>query len=200
MNGQAIPAVVPTNFANPDLKWEETAQANIGIDFGFFKERISGSIDLYSKKTTDLLLSFSTAAPSVVSSQWANVGDVSNKGIEVNLSGVVVNGADFTWRSDINLASNKNEVISLSNETFSRTEIRYGAGPVEVSNNTRQYIIKPGLPIGTFYGRQFTGFDDNGLETYLDVDGVAGPDEVVIGQIEPDFIFGLLPIKDSTPQ
>jgi len=190
MNGQAIPAVLPTNFANPDLQWEETAQANIGVDFGFFKERISGSIDIYNKTTDNLLLQFSTAAPSVVSSQWANVGEVTNKGVEVNLSGVVVEASDFTWRTNVNFATNKNEVVSLSNETFSRDEIRSGSGSGVVANSNRLRIIKPGLPLGTFYGKQFTGFDANGLETYLDVDGVDGADEVVIGQIEPDFTFG----------
>ena len=190
LNGQAVPAVIPTNFANPDLQWEETAQANIGVDFGFFDERISGSIDIYNKTTNNLLLSFSTAAPSVVSSQWANVGEVTNKGVEVNLSAVVLESSDFTWRTNINFATNKNNVVSLSNETFSREEIRSGRGSGVVANQDRIKIIKPGLPLGTFYGKQFTGFDANGLETYLDEDGIAGADEVVIGQIEPDFTFG----------
>ena len=190
LNGQAIPAVIPTNFANPDLQWEETAQANIGVDFGFFNDRFSGSIDLYNKTTDNLLLSFSTAAPSVVGSQWANVGEVTNKGIEVSLNAGVVDGSDFTWDTNINFAKNKNNVVSLSNETFTREDIRYGNGDIHVSNNFRINIIKPGLPLGTFYGRQFTGYDANGLETYLDVDGIEGADELVIGQIDPDFTFG----------
>jgi iron complex outermembrane receptor protein len=190
LNGIAVPAVAPTNYANPDLKWEQTAQTNIGIDFGFFDERISGSIDVYNKTTNDLLLSFSTAAPSVVGNQWANVGEVNNKGIEVNLSGVVVDGSDFTWRTNFNIAKNKNEVISLSNDVFSREEIRNGNGHGVVANKARIKIIKPGLPLGTFYGKQFTGFDADGLETYLDVDGEEGADEVAIGQIAPDYTFG----------
>ncbi len=190
MNGQAIPAVLPTNYANPDLKWETTAQSNIGIDFGLFEERISGSIDLYSKKTTDLLLSFSTAAPSVVSTQWANVGEVTNKGIELNLSASVINSGNFTWRTNVNFAKNKNEVVSLSNDTFTREEIRYASGSGVVANGVNIKIIKPGSPLGTFYGKKFTGFDENGLETYLDVDGEDGADEVVIGQVDPDFTFG----------
>ena len=190
LNGQAVPAVLPTNFANPDLQWEETAQSNIGVDFGFFDDRFSGSIDLYNKTTDNLLLSFSTAAPSVVSSQWANVGGVTNKGVEVNLNAGVVDGTDFTWDTNINFATNKNEVVSLSNDTFSREEIRSATGSGVVANQNRGRIIKPGLPLGTFYGKQFTGFDADGLETYLDVDGVDGADELVIGQIDPDFTFG----------
>jgi len=190
LNGQAVPAVLPTNFANPDLQWEETAQSNIGVDFGFFDDRFSGSIDLYNKTTDNLLLSFSTAAPSVVGSQWANVGEVTNKGVEVNLNAGVIDGSDFTWDTNFNFSINKNEVVSLSNDTFSRDEIRSGNGSGVVANQNRIRIIKPGLPLGTFYGKQFTGFDADGLETYLDVDGVDGADEVVIGQIDPDFTFG----------
>lgn len=190
LNGEAVPAVLPTNYANPDLKWEQTAQSNFGVDFGFLDERFTGSVDIYSKKTSDLLLSFSTAAPSVVSSQWANVGEVTNKGVEVNLNAGVVESSDFTWNTNVNFSINKNKVVSLSSDTFSREEIRTGAGSGVVANQLRTQIIKPGLPLGTFYGKQFTGFDSNGLETYLDVDGVPGADEVVIGQIDPDFIFG----------
>ncbi|MCW3805485.1 SusC/RagA family TonB-linked outer membrane protein [Plebeiibacterium marinum] len=190
LNGSAVPAVLPTNYANEDLQWEETKQTNIGVDFGFFAERISGSIDYYSKRTTDLLLSFSTAAPSVVSTQWANVGEVTNKGIEVNLSGVVVDGSDFTWRTNINFATNKNNVESLSNETFKRDEIRTTNGSGVVANNNNIKIIIPGEPLGTFIGRKFTGLDENGMETYLDGDGDGTADEVVIGHVDPDFTFG----------
>ena len=190
LNGQAIPAVVPTNYANPNLQWEETAQLNIGLDFGFFNQRIYGSIDVYDKRTDNLLLSFSTAAPSVVSSQWANVGEVSNKGVELGLNAVVIKGSNFQWTTNINFTKNKNEVTSLSNEEFSREEIRYGSGSGVVANGVNIKIIKPGLPLGTFYGKQFTGFDADGLETYLDVDGVDGADEVVIGQSEPDIFYG----------
>jgi iron complex outermembrane receptor protein len=188
--GQAIPSVLPTNYPNPDLKWEETSQLNIGLDFGLFDQRISGSMDYYIKKTSDLLLEFSTAAPSVVATQWANVGEVENKGFELNLNADIINSGSIKWSANLNFATNKNEVISLSNENFQRDEIRTTNGSGVVGNNNNIKIIKPGLPINTFYGWKFTGYDANGLETYLDEDGIDGADEVVIGDANPDWTFG----------
>lgn len=188
--GQAIPSVLPTNYPNPDLKWEETSQLNFGVDFGVFDERITGSLDYYIKNTTDLLLEFSTAAPSVVTTQWANVGEVENKGFELNLNADILNKGDFKWSTNLNFATNKNEVISLSNANFQRDEIRTASGSGTISNKANTQIIKPGLPLNTFYGWQFTGYDSNGLETYLDADGIAGADEVAIGDANPDWTFG----------
>ncbi|HEX9826159.1 MAG TPA: TonB-dependent receptor [Flavobacteriaceae bacterium] len=188
--GQAIPSVLPTNFPNPDLKWEETSQLNLGLDFGLFDQRISGSMDYYIKKTSDLLLEFSTAAPSVVPTQWANVGEVENKGFELNLNADLIDSGNLKWSANLNFATNKNEVISLSNENFQRDEIRTSSGSGVVGNNALTKIIKPGLPLNTFYGWKFTGYDANGLETYLDEDGTDGADEVVIGDANPDWTFG----------
>lgn len=188
--GQAIPSVLPTNFQNPNLKWEETSQLNFGVDFGLFDQRLYGSVDYYIKNTTDLLLQFSTAAPSVVATQWANVGEVENKGLEINLNADVIDKDDFLWSSNINFSTNKNEVISLSNENFQRDEIRTSSGSGVVGNNALTKIIKPGLPLNTFYGWQFTGYDADGMETYLDEDGEEGADEVVIGDANPDWTFG----------
>ncbi|MCB0643460.1 MAG: SusC/RagA family TonB-linked outer membrane protein, partial [Phaeodactylibacter sp.] len=190
LGGQAVPAVLPTNYANPDLKWETTAQANIGIDFGFMDERISGSVDLYNKTTSDLLLSFSTAAPSVVETQWANVGGVNNKGVEVNLNGVVARSAKFSWRTNLNAAYNQNEVVSISNSTFEREEILFAEGSGVVGGAVNIQVIRPGLPLGTFYGRVFTGYDEAGLEVYQDEDGDGEADLVPIGQINPDWTYG----------
>ncbi|UKM63851.1 TonB-dependent receptor [Flavobacteriaceae bacterium GSB9] len=188
--GEAIPSVLPTNYQNPDLKWEETSQLNLGVDFGLFGQRITGSIDYYMKKTTDLLLEFSTAAPSVVQTQWANVGEVENKGFEFNLSSDIINNENLTWSTNLNFSTNKNEVISLSNENFQRDEIRTTSGSGVVGNNLLTKIIKPGLPLNTFYGWQFTGYDNEGMETYLDENNDGNADEVVIGDANPDFTFG----------
>ncbi len=190
LGGETIPSVLPSNYANPDLQWEQTSQLNIGLDFGIIEDRITGSIDYYKKNTTDLLLQFSTTAPSVVSSQWANVGEVENEGIEIALNAAVVENENFNWNTNFNWTKNRNEVISLSNEQFSREEIRTAPLSGVITPKDFSQIIRPGLPIGTFFGRQFTGYDSNGMETYLDEDGVDGADLVVIGNAQPDFIFG----------
>lgn len=190
LGGIAVPSVLPVNFANPDLKWEETSQTNFGIDFGFFDQRLYGSFDYYVKNTNDLLLEFNTAAPSVVETQFANVGEVRNKGFEISLNYDVVDKKDFTWTTNVNFSKNENEVISLSNDNFSRDQILISEGSGVVSNDATTQIIKPGLPLGSFYGRVFTGYDADGLETYRDTDGVEGADLDVIGNPFPDFIYG----------
>lgn len=190
IGGNDIPSVLPDNYANPDLKWEQTSQLNIGLDFGFLDNRFSGTFDVYKKKTSDLLLQFSTVAPSVVENQWANVGKVENKGFEVSLDGAIISNTNFRWRANLNYSRNVNEVISLSNEQFARDEITTGRSSGVVAEGSATQIIKPGLPLGTFWGRKFTGFDGDGMETYLDEDEDGNADEVVIGNANPDFTYG----------
>ncbi|OYX24479.1 MAG: SusC/RagA family TonB-linked outer membrane protein [Flavobacteriales bacterium 32-35-8] len=189
--GTAIPSVLPTNFPNPNLKWEQTKQLNIGLDFGLFDQLISGSIDYYTKNTSDLLLEFSTAAPSVVTTQWANVGEVRNRGFELNLNADIINSKDFNWNANVNFATNENKVLSLSNADYQRDEIRVSSGSGVVGNNNLTQIIKPGLPLNSFYGWKFTGYDSAGMETYQDTDGIDGADEVVIGNANPDWTIGI---------
>ncbi len=189
--GEAIPSVLPSNFENPDLKWEQTSQTNIGLDFGLLGNRLSGTIDYYQKNTKDLLLEFSTAAPSVVTSQWANVGEVKNNGFELALDGKIIKQQDFQWNALAVFALNRNEVVALSNDQFSRDEILTAPTSGVISNGTSTQIIKPGLALGTFWGRKYTGLDTDGMETYLDKDGDGEADLVEIGCAQPDFTYGL---------
>lgn len=190
LGGTAIPSVLPSNYPNPDLKWETTAQSNVGIDFGLWDQRVTGSLDYYKKHTTDLLLEFSTASPSVVATQWANVGEVDNNGFELTLEGKIIRKSDFQWNASLNFSTNKNEVITLSNKDFSREYIYTAATSGVVSNGTSTQIIKPGYELGTFWGRKYTGLDANGMETYLDEDGDGTADLVAIGSANPDFTYG----------
>ena len=115
VGGEKITIVLPQQYTNPDLKWEQTAQTDIGIDFGFLNGKIRGSIDYYYKKTTDLLLSVAVPSPSLITTQIANVGTVTNQGIELDLSFDLMRTKDFAWDANLNLSHNKNEVVSLSN-------------------------------------------------------------------------------------
>ncbi|WP_163710646.1 TonB-dependent receptor [Mangrovibacterium lignilyticum] len=190
LGGTAIPSVLPSNYPNPDLKWETTSQANVGVDFGFWDQRVTGSLDYYKKHTTDLLLEFSTASPSVVATQWANVGEVDNTGFELSLEGKIIRKADFQWNASVNFSTNNNEVVTLSNENFSRDQILLNATSGVVSNGSSTQIIKPGYELGSFYGRKYTGLDANGMETYVDEDGDGTADLMVIGSANPDFTYG----------
>lgn len=106
----------PNNIPNPSLTWERTSEFNLGIDFGFFKQRIAGNIELYNRTTNDLLMYRNIPIHLGYSSVMANVGSVRNKGVELQLNTVNVKTNDFTWNTTINLSYNKNEIVSLADE------------------------------------------------------------------------------------
>ncbi len=194
IGGTAITAIVPERYANPDLKWEETAQSNVGIDFQFLNNRIYGSIDYYKKNTTDLLFSFQIPSPSVVTTQVANVGEVENKGFEFEIGSRIIDKKDFSWKVDLNLAANKNKVLSLSNDVWSTKMLRnYTVSGFGFSGVNSQAII-PGEPLGTFYGPKFTGVQ-NGVQQFEDIDKTgtfsAASDVTIIGNSQPEFTFGI---------
>lgn len=184
VGGQRITTVLPLQYANPDLKWEQTAQFNTGIDYSILDGRIRGSIDYYVKKTTDLLLRIPVPSPTAVSTQLANVGSVQNKGIELEISADIIKKADFTWSTSINYTRNRNKVLSLSNSLYKGDNIQ--VAPLQGQGLTAgiyAQLIKPGLPVGTFYGREFKGIE-NGVE-------IIDPEMKVIGSAQPDFTFGI---------
>lgn len=194
IGGSAVTVIAPERYANPDIKWEETAQWNIGADFQFLKNRLYGSLDVYKKRTKDLLLSFAIPSPSVVPTQVANVGEVDNKGIELVLGSRIIDGRDFSWKVDFNFSLNRNKVVSLSNEQWSARLLRnYTVSGFGLSGVNSQAII-PGQPLGTFYGPKFIGIKDS-LEQYEDIDKNGSfsntSDVTTIGNTQPNFTFGL---------
>lgn len=113
----AVPAVgyLPQLVKNPFLRWEKTAQWNIGIDFGMLRNRISGSLDVYEANTSDLIMEKSLPAVSGYVQKLENIGKTRNRGVEVVLSTVNIEQGDFTWTTDINWAANKEEIVELLN-------------------------------------------------------------------------------------
>src|SRR5215207_874178 len=193
IGGTAVTAIVPERYANPDLKWEETSQTNIGLDFQFLNNRIYGSVDVYKKNTTDLLLSFQIPSPSVVTTQVANVGEVENKGIEFTVGSRVIETADFSWKVDFNIAANRNQVISLSSDIWSTKILRnYTVSGFGFSGVNSQAII-PSEALGIFYGPKFIGLKD-GVQQFEDIDKngsfSAASDITIIGNSQPDYTFG----------
>jgi len=146
------PGATQTTFAVPDLRWETTAQTNLGLDFSMFDSRVSGTVDYYDKKTEDLLLygdmSLSTGFATVVQ----NVGSVSNKGLEVSLNGLIVDKKDFRWEANFNISTNKNKILSLNDgQEFIKTD------PQLDWNNEWYYISEVGQPVGMMYGFEYDG-------------------------------------------
>lgn len=183
VGGTRVTTVLPQQYANPNLRWEQTAQFDAGIDFTLFNGRLRGVVDYYVKKTTDLLLRIPVPSPTAVSTQLANVGSVQNKGVEIELTGKVIDKTDFKWESNFNISFNKNKVLSLSNEQFSGNNIQLAPLQGTVSLGKYAQLILPGQPLGTFWGPRFTGIS-GGKETF-----VAGAD-TIIGCAQPKFIFG----------
>ncbi|MFQ6615344.1 MAG: SusC/RagA family TonB-linked outer membrane protein [Fidelibacterota bacterium] len=186
---QLLTGVAPTQLANPDLKWEETSQLNLGIDFGLYRDRVSGSIDVYSKTTNDLLLEFDVAQPAVVTTRLDNVGTVENKGIEIALNTVNISTEDLFWRTSFNFATNRNEVTSLGEDTtyYIVTGDVGGAG----LSGVKAQIVRIGEPLGAFFGFKFLGYDDDGQEILTTEGGPLDDGRFILGSAQPDFTFGI---------
>lgn len=158
--------------ANPDLKWERTSMFNIGIDFGFLGNRINGTIEYYNKRTKDLIYPYTVSQSRYPFGYMdANVGDISNKGIELTINAVPVRTKDFEWSTSLNLSHNKNVVEKLSNATFSVDYIDKANPDVTGGNNgqTVQRIME-GSPLGQFYLYEWVGYDDEGKSIFNDYD------------------------------
>ena len=183
VGGNRVTIVLPQQYANPDLKWEETAQLDIGLNFGFFDQRIFGSIDYYRKKTSDLLFDIPVPSPSPISTQLANVGSVENKGIEFELNAEIIAKSNFTWNTNFNLSANRNEILSLSNDKWQGDDMQTAPAQGQGLSGTYTQLITPGESLGTFYGRVYTGTVD-GVEQFEE-------DDQVIGNAQPDFTLGL---------
>ena len=176
----------PSQNPNPDLKWETTTQTNIGLDIAFL-QRFNLTIDAYIKKTSDLLYTYTVPQPpNLYPTTMANVGDLSNKGIEFTLGAKIIKGRDFNWNANLTLAYNKQKVEKLSNQFYETDVVYYGNlhGMTGMSGTFTQ-ILKEGYPVGTFWGRRCTGVDENGKFIYAN-DG----EEEVLGYAQPKLTLG----------
>ena len=175
-NGKSWRTLAATKNANPDLKWESTGMLNIGIDFGFLKNRINGTIEFYNKKTKDLIWDYPVSTNIYpMGTIAANVGEITNTGVEFTINIDAIRTKDFNWMTTINLSHNKNTVNKLSNDKFEVGTFTQGDPMVAgVSSNGYTQRIIEGEPLGTFYTYEFAGYDANGKSTYYVRDEVTG--------------------------
>lgn len=195
--GNILTGFAPSRVANENLGWETTYQYDSGIDASFFNSRLQVSLDAYYKKTTDLLLNVEIPWTTGYTSSLQNYGSVENKGLELGIRTKNFIG-DFSWDTDFNISFNRNKVLTIGNGASSY-----------VSGN---YVIQVGQPLGTFYGTVTDGILQTGEEAtkgkytgnatpkagdrlYKDVSGddtfTTAADRTIIGNAQPDFIFGL---------
>ena len=154
---------VQAQNVNPDLKWESTAQWNVGLDFGFIN-RIHGTLEWYHKKTSDLLWTYPVPQPPyIVGTMLANVGTMVNRGVELTLGANILRTKDFTLDANASLSYNHQEITKLSNSTYQAVGLQAGSlHNIRGLSNTYSQVIKEGYPAGTFWGPKCTGIDDDG--------------------------------------
>ena len=191
-----------TKNANPDLKWETTSMLNVGLDFGFLKNRINGTIEIYHKKTKDLIWGYPVPTTQYVYG-WmdANVGEMTNKGIEFTINIDAIRTKDFNWMTTLNLSHNKNIVDKMQNDQFHTTNLTQGDPDVAgVSANGWTQRIMEGESIGTFYTYMYAGtvngrseyyvLDENGNKTGETTNNPGLKDRAITGCAQPKLTAG----------
>ena len=183
-----------TQNPNPDLKWESTAMFNVGVDFQLFNGRLGGTIEYYNKKTSDMLYDYAVPTPTYVYNKIAaNVGDMSNKGIEVMLNLDVIRNKTFSWNTSINLSHNKNKITKLSNDLFSTSRVYVGDPWIRGASGVTSHIVEEGYPVGQFFMLKCNGIDENGKFIMEDVNGdgqISDDDRTYVGSAQPDLTYG----------
>jgi TonB-dependent starch-binding outer membrane protein SusC len=195
-NGQILDGIGPIQNANPSLKWESTGTTNIGVDFSILKGLLNGALDLYDKITSNLIYDYPVSATQFpVSNLTANVGRISNKGIELQLNATPVKTRNFSWRSSFNIAHNINNVVSISNPVYNTPYINTAfLGGQGQSDNWSQ-LIEAGHPIGTFDIWHYMGKNANGVSIFRSAQGdtTSSPstaDFRLAGNAQPQLLMG----------
>ena len=204
---------VPLNVSNPNLKWETTKQLNFGLDFGLWKNRVTGTLDIYDKQTDDLLLNQPLGPSSGFTSLLVNRGSINNKGVELTLSGTLINKNDFSIDLGGNIAFNKSKIQNLGGSSEDiyingtlENRVFYRGQNISTGNYFRApaNIFMEGEQIGLFYGYETDGIyqteDDitvSGAQAgdvrIVDQDGddtITEADRTLIGNPNPDFVYG----------
>ncbi len=180
--------------ANPDLKWESTATMNLGLDFSLFNGRFGGSVELYKKKTSDMLYTYAVPTPPFVYDRMmANVGDMENTGVEMMFNIGVIRNKDLDWTMTLNGSYNKNKITRLSNDHYETDKVYVGSPWIRGGSGVTSHIVETGRPVGQFYMWKCKGISDEGKYIFEDInqDGnIDEADRTYCGTALPDVIFG----------
>ncbi|MBP6169887.1 MAG: TonB-dependent receptor [Bacteroides sp.] len=201
--GSMYPGTYYTGADNPNLKWETTAQTNVGFDIGFFNGRLGFSFDYYYKKTSDLLLGVSIPSYDGGGRVNKNVGDVENKGVEFTITATPIDTRDLRWDISGNFSSHRNKVVDLGDEDFILSSTIPAAGMFPTS----PFALKVGESLGSFYGYRWEGIyksseaaeaakfgfkpGDNKYANIYDDGVINSQDQEIIGSALPKFVWGL---------
>jgi len=197
-NENPVAGMLINKPANKDLKWETTTQANFGLEMGFLDNRLSASVDLYNKRTDDLLLNVTIPSSSGFTNAIKNVGGIRNRGVEFTLGAVPLTGNQFSWNFDFNVATNKNEIVDLGGKKM--------VVPANRAPNDANILLL-NEPLGVFYGYKTDGTFNTFDEIMNSAQPSAKPgdvkfvnqnddsiinedDRVVLGNAQPKFFGG----------
>ena len=171
MDGEWVKGYRPATNANPDLRWEKLVAVNAGIDFVFFDNRLRGSLDLYDRRSPDLLYNYTAPQPPFIhSSILVNVGETQNLGAELALDGDIIKKKDFTWTSGINASVGYSKIRTLSNQIYGASYIDM-LGTGGLGQTSYYYRYTEGSRLGTLYGYEAAGVNEYGDMMVYDNDG-----------------------------
>ncbi|OAV68468.1 Outer membrane cobalamin receptor protein, SusC/RagA family [Bacteroidales bacterium Barb6] len=197
---QIVVGYTMTNYGNGELKWESTAQYNVGLDAGLWKDRLSVTIDAYYKKTYDLLVNLPVERTTGLRTKTVNIGDLSNKGIELSINAKLIERKDLNWTLLANISKNVNRILKLGVNSFAVSGV----------NGTQAHIVQEGEALGSFYGYVFDGLVQQdevssvavpgwvdgvkaGDAKYVNQNGdkvIDTSDKTILGNVHPDFTYG----------
>ena len=153
VNGSGQPAATPATMGNPNISWEKAGNFNAGVEFELFGSRLNGSVEGFYRKTSDMLSWFTLPQSFGYTGYWDNVGDMTNKGIEIDLQGVLVHSKNFTWTVNANLTWYKNKLAYLSDERKTTT-----VDGVQ-GYQSGSFFYGEGIPLYTYYTYRYAGVD-----------------------------------------
>ena len=191
--GDASVGYLLDRIATPDIKWEKTKQFDLGVDLGLFNNRLELSLDYFNKQTSDALLSTTTSNAFGGFTYMANLGKVANQGLDITLNARVIETKDFQWQTSLNGTYLKNEVKKLTDK---QSVIHTGGFQSVV---TDPCVIMEGEALGSFFGQEWAGIDEEGYDTYWSTNdagervAVRNPKETdrkILGKSTPDFTLG----------
>jgi len=189
------------SFGNPNLRWERTYSYDVGIELSLFQHRLNLVLDYYDKTTKDLLYNVNTPAITGFTSSLTNVGDINNRGIELEVSTTNIQTHDFRWSTSFNYTNNQNRVVNLGGGVSERT-VQHGRG--------MGWILREGEPMFSYYGHRMIGVIQSeeqlsqvatmsgqpvGTVMFEDInnDGIINDDDrVILGNFMPDFQLGMV--------
>ena len=190
-------AIGPQSNPNPDLKWEEKSELNVGVDFVVLDSKLSGSLDYFNRSTSDLLRNTPVSSPpNIYNSTLLNLGELETKGYEVSLNYSAISKDDFSWSVGLNLSTNETTLINLS-DIDDYVTYSGDLGPPGY-NGTKVIVLEEGAVLGNIRAAVFAGYNEQGEALVINqetgettTDKNLDRDGVIVGNAFPDYTFGI---------